>query len=37
MSFKKFLINWLDVHGKRHSVSRHVSLQRLINMGIGGE
>lgn len=33
--FKRFLINWMDFHGKRHQVSRHVSLQRLISMGIG--
>jgi len=32
--YKRFLINVMDIHGKRHQRSRHVSLQRLIAMGL---
>ena len=31
----RFKINWLDSHGRRHQASRHVSLARLLLMGIG--
>lgn len=34
MAFKKFLINWFDYHGKAHKRSRHVSVGRLISMGV---
>lgn len=30
----RFLINIFGMHGKRHEMSRHVSLKRLIGMGI---
>jgi hypothetical protein len=33
--YKRFLIGWMGVHGRRHVKSRHVSLERLITMGIG--
>ena len=33
-SYKRFLILVMDIHGKRHQRSRHVSLQRLITMGV---
>lgn len=33
--YKRFLILVMDIHGTRHQRSRHVSLQRLIGMGIG--
>lgn len=36
ITFKRFLINWFDFHGRRHKISRHVSLIKLISMGIGG-
>jgi hypothetical protein len=35
-SYKRFLINWMDMHGVRHNASRHVSLKRLLGQGIGG-
>jgi hypothetical protein len=33
MSFKRFLITWMDMHGVRHQKSRHISLDRMIAMG----
>lgn len=33
--FKRWLINLCDCHGRRHEVSRKVSLARLLLMGIG--
>lgn len=35
MSYKRFLIEWLDVHGRRHNVSRVITLKRLLIMGVG--
>jgi hypothetical protein len=35
ITYKRFLITWFDMHGRRHNASRHVSLKRLLNMGIG--
>lgn len=34
ITYCKFLIEWFGMHGVRHCVSRHVSLKRLIGMGI---
>jgi hypothetical protein len=30
MNYKRFLITWLDCHGIRHQVSRHVTYKRLV-------
>lgn len=32
--FARFMITWFDIHGVRHNASRHVSLKRLIGMGV---
>jgi len=34
-SYARFLIMVMGIHGKRHLKSRHVSVQRLLGMGIG--
>lgn len=34
-TYKRWLIIWLDIHGVRHTMSRHVSLERLLGQGIG--
>lgn len=32
--YYRFLFHVMDIHGIRHQRSRHVSLQRLIMMGV---
>ena len=34
MMYKRWLILWLGVHGKRHEMSRHVSLKAMLTEGL---
>jgi hypothetical protein len=32
MSYKRFLITWLDMHGRAYSRSRRISVRRMLGI-----
>jgi hypothetical protein len=32
--FKRFIIQWLDIHGKAHMKSRHMTIKMMLRMGV---